>query len=147
MLSLRTFVTLQWRHNESDGVSNHRRLDSLLNSLFSCRSKKNIKALRHCPLSGEFTGDRWKIATNRLDKNRPKQNIPYVYCRDADDSACVYSFEICLQLDAKYYVRQHIEAETRLPPFLRRPLPMHFLEWKCINFAYDFTEVSSYGSN
>ena len=24
---------------------------------------------------------------------------------------------------------------------------MHFLEWKCMNFAYDFTKVCSYGSN
>ena len=30
----------QWRHNQYDGVSNHRRLDCLLYSLFRCRSKK-----------------------------------------------------------------------------------------------------------
>ena len=35
--------TLQWRHNGSDGVSNHRRLDGLLNRLFRCRSKKTSK--------------------------------------------------------------------------------------------------------
>ena len=33
--------TLQWRHNECDGVSNHRRLDGLLNHLFRRRSKKH----------------------------------------------------------------------------------------------------------
>ena len=33
---------LQWRHNERDGVSNHRRLDCSLNRLFRCRSK-NLK--------------------------------------------------------------------------------------------------------
>ena len=32
--------SLQWRHNERDGVSNHRRLDCLLNRLFRRRSKK-----------------------------------------------------------------------------------------------------------
>ena len=32
--------TLQWRLNERDGVSNHRRLDGLLDRLFTCRSKK-----------------------------------------------------------------------------------------------------------
>ena len=34
---------LQWRHNEHNGISNHRCLDSLLNSLFRCRSKKTSK--------------------------------------------------------------------------------------------------------
>ena len=33
--------TLQWRHNERNGVSNRRRLDCLLNSLFRRRSKKH----------------------------------------------------------------------------------------------------------
>ena len=34
------FSTLQWRHNERHGVSNHQRLESLLNRLFRRRSKK-----------------------------------------------------------------------------------------------------------
>ena len=59
-------TTLQWRHNESDGVSNHRRLDCLLHRLFRRRSKKTSK-LRvtglcegSSPVIGEFpavTGD------------------------------------------------------------------------------------------
>ena len=36
-------VSLQWRHGERDGVSNHRRLDCLLSRLFSRRSKKISK--------------------------------------------------------------------------------------------------------
>ena len=36
-------ATLQWRHNERDGISNHRRLDCLLNRLFRSRSKKTPK--------------------------------------------------------------------------------------------------------
>ena len=43
---------LQWHHNERDFVSNHQRLDCKLNGLFRCRSKKNIKAPCHWPLSG-----------------------------------------------------------------------------------------------
>ena len=35
--------TLQWRHNECDGVSNHQHHDSLLNGLFKHRSKKTSK--------------------------------------------------------------------------------------------------------
>ena len=51
-------IPLQWRHNERDGVSNHQPHDCLLNRLFRHRSR-NIKAPRHWPLWGEFTGDRW----------------------------------------------------------------------------------------
>ena len=35
--------TLQWRHNERDGVSNHQPHDCLLNRLFRRRSKKTSK--------------------------------------------------------------------------------------------------------
>ena len=35
--------TLEWRHNERDGVSNHRRLDCLLNRLFRRRSNTPSK--------------------------------------------------------------------------------------------------------
>ena len=36
-------ISLQWRHNERDDVSNHRRLDCLLNCLLRRRSKKTSK--------------------------------------------------------------------------------------------------------
>ena len=36
-------TTLQWRHNEPNGVSNHRGLDCLLNTLFRRRTKKTTK--------------------------------------------------------------------------------------------------------
>ena len=36
-----TLSSLQWRHNERDGVSNHRRLDCLLNRFFRRRSNKH----------------------------------------------------------------------------------------------------------
>ena len=35
--------SLQWRHNERNGASNHQRLDYLLNRFFSRRSKKTSK--------------------------------------------------------------------------------------------------------
>ena len=38
-----TDASLQWRHNECDGVSNHWRLICLLNRLFRRRSKKTSK--------------------------------------------------------------------------------------------------------
>ena len=36
-------LPLQWRHNECDGVSDHRRLDCLLNRLFRLKSKESSK--------------------------------------------------------------------------------------------------------
>ena len=42
--------SLQWRHNERDGVSNHQRLECLLNRLFRRRSKKTSE-LRFTGLS------------------------------------------------------------------------------------------------
>ena len=34
-----------------------------------------------------------------------------------------------------------IEAEPTWPPFSERHFQMHFLEWKCMNFDYNFIEV------
>ena len=57
-------ITLQWRHNERDGVSNHRRLDCLLNRLFRCWSKKTSKLHVTClceggsPVTDEFPAQR-----------------------------------------------------------------------------------------
>ena len=36
-------LTLQWHHNNCDGISNQRHLNCLLNHLFRCRSKKTSK--------------------------------------------------------------------------------------------------------
>ena len=64
-----TFL-LQWRHNERGGVSNHQRLDYLLNRLFRRRSKKTSK-LRgtalcegNSPATGEFPAQRASNAEN-----------------------------------------------------------------------------------
>ena len=48
---------LQWRRNVRIGVTNHQPHECLLNCLFKAQIKENSKALRHWPLSGEFTGD------------------------------------------------------------------------------------------
>ena len=44
-------------------------------------------------------------------------------------------------------VIQHIEAKTKWPPFSRRHFEMDLLEWKCMNFYENFTEVCSLGSD
>ena len=40
----------------------------------------------------------------------------------------------------------HIGAETKWPTFPRRHFQMYFLEWKCLNSAYNFTLICSNGS-
>ena len=52
-------MTLQWRYNERDGVSNHRRLDRLLDRLFKRRSNNKIKGLRHWSVWGGIR--RWPV--------------------------------------------------------------------------------------
>ena len=49
----------QRRHNERNGVSNHRRLQCLLNRLFRRRWKKTSKLQRYCPLWGGIHG--WPV--------------------------------------------------------------------------------------
>ena len=61
MILIRTLdhqKTLQWSHNERDGVSNHKPHDCLLNRLFKARIKQNIKAPRHWHLCGELPAQR-----------------------------------------------------------------------------------------
>ena len=61
---------LQWRHNERDGVSNHRRLDCLLSRFFRCRSKNTSKfrvtglCEGNSPVTGEFPAQRTSSAKN-----------------------------------------------------------------------------------
>ena len=63
--------SLQWRHNERDGVSNHQLHDCLLNRLFMRRSKKSSK-LR---VTGLCVGD--SPVTGELPSKRPSnpQNV------------------------------------------------------------------------
>ena len=50
-----TICSLQWRHNDHDGVSNHQPHGCLPKRLLR-QIKENIKAPRHWPLCGEFAG-------------------------------------------------------------------------------------------
>ena len=58
------WITLHWRHDERDGVSNHRPHDCLLNRLFRRRSKKTSKlrvtglCAGNSPVTGEFPAQR-----------------------------------------------------------------------------------------
>ena len=56
--------SLQWRRNEGDGVSNHQRLNCLLNRLIRHRLKKTSKfritglSEGNSPVTGEFPAER-----------------------------------------------------------------------------------------
>ena len=55
--------TLQWRHDEHDGVSDHQSHDCLLNRLFRCRSKTSKLRVTglfkgNSPVTGEFPTQR-----------------------------------------------------------------------------------------
>ena len=58
------YSSLQWRHNERDGVSNHRCLDCLFSCLFRRRPQKmsKLRATVFCegnqPVTGGFTSQR-----------------------------------------------------------------------------------------
>ena len=62
--------TLQWRHNERDGVSNHQPHDCLLNRLFRRRSRKRLKlrvtglCAGNSPATGGFPAQRASNAEN-----------------------------------------------------------------------------------
>ena len=55
----------------------------------------------------------------------------------------IYGAKYANDNDTKNTKLYQTEAETKLPPFSRRRFQMHLFEWKCINFAEDFTEVYS----
>ena len=63
-------VSLQWRHNEHDGVSNHQPHDCLLNRLVRSRSKKTSKlrvtglCAGNSPVTGEFPAQMASNAEN-----------------------------------------------------------------------------------
>ena len=65
-----SIVSIQWRHNEPDGVSNHQPLDCFLNRLFRRRSKKTSKLHvtglcgGNSPVIGDFSRQRASIAGN-----------------------------------------------------------------------------------
>ena len=51
--------TLQWRHNERDGVLNHQPRNCLLNGIYSGSDPRKHQTSRHWPVWWEFTCDRW----------------------------------------------------------------------------------------
>ena len=63
-------ISLRWRHNGHDGVSNHQPHHCLLNRLFRCRSKRTSKlrvtglCAGNSPVTGEFPAQMTSNAEN-----------------------------------------------------------------------------------
>ena len=71
--------TLEWHHNDRDGVSNHRRLHCLLNCWFWCRSKNTSKqrVTGLCEGKSSGTGARKRPVTREM---LPFDYVIMTYC-------------------------------------------------------------------
>ena len=121
--SLLQVISLQWRHNVRDGVSNHQPHDCLLNRLFRRRSKKTSKlrvtglCVGNSPVTGEFPAQMASNAENVSIWWRHHITRKYIWKCVLRNAGNFVSGPICL----------HIEAGARWPPFRRRYLDIHFL--------------------
>ena len=105
----------------------------------------------------------WMYPGNVLTATTTKQGttVPYS-CMNIHISwgmlnvSCVFNTQETFSIDHEIYIQyyyalfghyHHVETDKKLPPFCKRHFQMHFLEWKCMNFALDFIEVCSRGSN
>ena len=70
-----------------------------------------------------------------------------VYCH-TNFKSCNNKYTNSLHTKHLHWIwHQHIEAETKWPWFSRQYLQMHFLEWKYMNFDWNFAEACVKGSN
>ena len=66
---------------------------------------------------------------------------------DGPDRSEMMGHQSCVRETAAEYeystqlFKTHIEAETKWPTFPRQYFQVHFLEWKCVNFGQNSTEV------
>ena len=92
--------TLEWRHNEHNNVSKHRRLDCLLNRLFRRRSKKTSKLRviglgeRNPPVTGGFPSQRASTAESVSIWWRHHANVRMCYV--LGDSHHILCCSICV---------------------------------------------------
>ena len=93
--------TLQWRHNERLGVSNHQPHDCLLNRLFRHRSKKTLKlrVTGFCegksPVTGEFPAQRASNAENVFIWWRHHEKCLIAYCQFLGPSTAIVVLPLC----------------------------------------------------
>ena len=125
---------LQWRHYERNSVSNHRRLDCLLNRLFKRRSKKHqssaslvfMMAIQRWPLNspGQRSSNAEDVSIwwrhHGLHRWRLKSVTKYVMWKDSrgidqskDICMAVSSLYFRDQLFPAFYIQNKITHQTR----------------------------------
>ena len=126
-------VSLQWRHNWCDGVSNHQPHHCLLNRLFRRRSKKtsNPRVTGPCvgisPVTGEFPA---QMASNA-------ENVSIWWCHHVFTYSLLVKEACAIKLPAEYnvsFVRQQFISSCCVFLFtlLCHPFRLHkryFGEW------------------
>ena len=122
--------TLQWRHNERDGVSNHQSHDCLRNRLFRRRSK-NTSKLRdtglcegNSPVTGEFPAQR--------ASNREIFPFDYVIMIKASQISEVF-VQSLVQANSNEHIAPHRRAvdSPHKGPVTWKPFPWHdVIIWK-----------------
>ena len=109
-------VSLQWRHNGHDGLSNHQPRDCLLNCLFRCRSVKTSKlcvtglCVGNSPVTGDFPAQMASDTENVF--------IWWYHNDNGDNSFDVMSDFICHTL-ARHVTLVTITGTTIIVPSLR----------------------------
>ena len=120
-------MSLQWRHNECDGVSNHWRLEYLLYHLFRCRSKRASKlcAIGLCegnpPVTSGFSSQRAHVMTSPSwwNNNKTQKFTNYIH----------NSWDVLLKLIVFYcdYPCFHYSDTTWALWCLKSPAPQFFV--------------------
>ena len=122
-------LTLQWRHNELHGVSNHQPHDCLLNRLFRRRSKRTSKlcvtglCAWNSPVTGEFPA---QMASNA-------ENVS-IWWRHHEGLSSFISWW------GRYL--DHTVAELQWPPFWKRAFSNLFSFMASIIFGPEFHRCS-----
>ena len=115
-------ITLQWRHNGHDSVSNHQPHDCLLNRLFRRRSKKTSKlrvtglCAGNSPGTGEFPAQMASKAENVSIWWRHHDSKVWTVCMIAGN----YDIMICIFVDNKTDFKP---SSTMVLTCLQRHLP------------------------
>ena len=93
--------SLQWRHNELDGVSNHQPYDCLINRLFRRGSKLRVTSLceGNSPVTGEFLA---QSASNA-------QNVSISWRHHVDDKSTLIQDECTFKTSAEKAIGEKTE--------------------------------------
>ena len=120
-------LPLQWRHNERDGISNHRRLDCLLDCLFRRRSQ-NTSKLR---VTGLCEGTLWSPVNFLHKEPVTRQKCPF------DDVIMLPQISILICIISSRFVHRHklitlaCVQWSRCSAVCENSWYLHYLHVKC----------------